>query len=76
MKIRIIKQTGMYLPQFRYFGFWNNFNELNSNNMVARNTLKQAEEWVNNYIDSIKYKYYYVIREYKIVGIVQNTGMK
>jgi hypothetical protein len=66
MKLRIIKRHNEYCPQFRFFGFWCYFNELNSNHQVIRNTLKQTEEWINNYINKIN-PIYIVIKEYKVI---------
>jgi hypothetical protein len=66
MKLRIIRRHDEYCPQFRYWGVWMYFNELNSNNPVVRNTLKQAEDWIANYIKE-KNPIYTVIKEYKMV---------
>lgn len=79
MKLRIIHKNGYYYPQVRCFGIWGNIyekekHEINSY-FVERNTLKQAEEFIMNYIKE-KGADYSVIREYKVSESARDTGMK
>lgn len=76
MKLRIIKKDNKYYCQYKGYFFWVYYRELRSGNIVSKNTLKEAENWMKNKIETLPDKYFEVIKEYKITFAARDTGMK